>query len=147
MALPSGTRVTLMLCDSAQVAEGKLYILGAGWSIIGADPVPMAIAAKIEVPYTGQSADHHWEIELTDEDGGPVFVPTADGNQVMIVPGDFRVEGEGDLAAGTMIDIPLAINFGPLPLPPGHRYMWRMTVDGETNEEWTASFTIRPVDA
>ena len=26
-------KVMLMLCDSAQVADGKLYILGGGWSI------------------------------------------------------------------------------------------------------------------
>jgi hypothetical protein len=28
-------KVTMLLCDSAQVADGKLFILGAGWSMIG----------------------------------------------------------------------------------------------------------------
>jgi hypothetical protein len=28
-------RVTMMLADAAQVSEGKLYILGGGWSIAG----------------------------------------------------------------------------------------------------------------
>ena len=39
----------MLLCDSAQVADGKLYILGGGWSMTGPDPVPSAVALKIDV--------------------------------------------------------------------------------------------------
>ena len=39
----------MMLCDAAQVADGKLYVLGGGWSLIGPDPMPSAIAMKIDV--------------------------------------------------------------------------------------------------
>ena len=31
-------KVTMLLADSAQAIEGKLYILGGGWSITGPDP-------------------------------------------------------------------------------------------------------------
>ena len=30
----------MMLCDAAQVSDGKLYVLGGGWSMTGPDPVP-----------------------------------------------------------------------------------------------------------
>ena len=37
-------KVTILLADAAQAAEGKLYVLGGGWSITGPDPSPMALA-------------------------------------------------------------------------------------------------------
>ena len=40
-----------MLADAAQVAGGKLYVLGGGWSVLYA-PAPFAIALKIEVPWS-----------------------------------------------------------------------------------------------
>ena len=53
-------RVTLMLADSAQAVEGKLYILGGGWSLVGPEPTPMAIALKIEVPWDETNRRHTW---------------------------------------------------------------------------------------
>ena len=44
-------RATQLLCDHAVVAEGKLYISGAGWSVTGPDPAPSAIALKLDVPW------------------------------------------------------------------------------------------------
>ena len=40
----------MMLADSAQVSEGKLFILGGGWSVTG-PPAPSAIALHVEVPW------------------------------------------------------------------------------------------------
>ncbi len=45
----SPVKVTMLLCDAAQVSDGKLYILGGGWSMTGPDPVPSAVALKIDV--------------------------------------------------------------------------------------------------
>ena len=58
-------KVTMLLCDSAQVADGKLYILGGGWSFVGPDPAPMALAIKVDVPWTEGNVAHHWVLELT----------------------------------------------------------------------------------
>ncbi len=69
----------MMLCDSAQVADGKLYVLGGGWSMTGPDPVPSAIALKIDVGWHEAEEAHHWELYLEDADGRPVLVPTPDG--------------------------------------------------------------------
>ena len=44
-------KVTILLADSAQAINGKLYILGGGWSIADPGPVVMALAMKIEVPW------------------------------------------------------------------------------------------------
>jgi hypothetical protein len=33
-------KVTMLLADAAQAVDGKLYILGGGWTITGPDPIP-----------------------------------------------------------------------------------------------------------
>jgi hypothetical protein len=39
--------VTLVLADYAVVSDGKLTIVGGGWSITGPDPAPSAVAAAM----------------------------------------------------------------------------------------------------
>jgi hypothetical protein len=137
-------RVTIMLADAAQAAEGKLYILGGGWSVTGPEPVPMAIALKFEVPWDQANRPHHWELELIDSDGNPVIAPTMEGEQAVQIGGDFEVGRPPGLPAGTPLDLPLAINIGPLPLTPASRYVWRLWVDGDTDEGWQVAFSTRP---
>lgn len=43
-------KVTMMLADHAEVAEGKLFINGGGWTVTGPGPIPFGIALFIEVP-------------------------------------------------------------------------------------------------
>ena len=134
----------MLLCDSAQVAEGKLYILGGGWSLTGPDPTPSAIAMKLEVDWNEADQPHHWELFLEDADGHPVTLPSPEGNQPVEVRGDFQVGRPAGLAPGSPVDLPLAVNVGPLPLQPGTRYAWRLVVDGHAGDEWSLSFTTRP---
>jgi len=42
-------RATLLLCEAAQVADGKLNVLGAGWIEIGTGPATMAVAVLIQL--------------------------------------------------------------------------------------------------
>jgi hypothetical protein len=135
---------TLLLCDAAQVAEGKLYILGGGWSITGPDPLPSAVAMKVQVEWSEADVEHHWELYLVDEDGHPVTVPTSNGPVPLEVRGDFRLVRPDNLPEGVPLDLPLAVNFGPLPLEPGRRYTWCLTIDGESRPNWVLGFTTRP---
>ena len=137
----------MLLCDAAQVADGKLYILGGGWSLTGPDPMPSAVAIKVEVDWHEADQAHHWELFLLDADGQPVGVDTPEGAQLVEVRGDFEVGQPEEVPAGSPIDLPLAINIGPLPLDPGGRYTWRLTIDGETDESWVLGFTTRPAVA
>ncbi len=134
----------MLLCDAAQVSDGKLYILGGGWSLVGPDPMPSAVALKVDVDWTEAGSPHHWELFLVDEDGQPVLVETPEGPKPMEVRGDFEVGQPRTIAEGSPIDVALAVNFSPLPLPPGSRYTWRLSIDGETHPDWVLSFTTRP---
>jgi hypothetical protein len=48
---------------------------------------------------------------------------------------------------GTPMDAPFAINLGPLMIPPGGRYEWRLEINGETDEDWRLAFTTRAAHA
>ncbi len=134
----------MLLCDSAQVADGKLYILGGGWSMTGPDPVPSAVALKIEVDWNEADRAHHWELFLEDADGAPVMVETADGSQPVEVRGEFTVSQPPSVPEGSPIDVALAVNMGPIPLPGGARYTWRLMIDGESLPGADLRFTTRP---
>ncbi len=135
----------MMLCDAAQVADGKLYILGGGWSMTGPDPVPSAVALKFEVDWNEAGRSHHWELFMEDGDGRPVLVPTPEGSQPVEVRGEFSVMRPPSLPEGSPIDVALAVNIPPLPLLPAARYTWRLTVNGEHLPGSDLGFTTRPV--
>jgi hypothetical protein len=139
-------QATLMLADSAQAVDNKLYILGGGWSITGPNPIPSAIALNLKVPWDQANMTHHLRLELVDSDGQPVTVADAEGHeQPLVIESDIEVGRPAGLTAGTPIDLSLAINLAPLPLPPGGRYEWRLTIGDESNENWRAAFSTRPV--
>jgi hypothetical protein len=135
--------LTMLLCDAAQVADGKLYILGGGWSMTGPDPVPSAIALKIDVDWNEAEVVHHWELFLEDADGRPVLVDTQEGSQPVEVRGEFSVTHPVGIPEGSPIDVALAVNLGPIPLAPGTRYVWRLVIDGESLPGGSLSFTTR----
>jgi hypothetical protein len=137
-------KVTLLLADAAQAAEGKLYILGGGWSVTGPAPSPSALAAYVQVPWDQTNTKHSFVFELLTSDGHPVIVGTPDGEQPLVIDGSFEVGRPAGIKPGSPIDFPLAINLGPLPLPPGQRFEWRLTIDGQADENWRLPFSTRP---
>lgn len=134
----------MLLADSAQVADGKLYILGGGWSVTGPEPTPSAVAIKVSVDSHEFNTSHHWELFIEDADGQPVRFETPEGSQIIEVRGDFSATAPEDVPEGTPVDVPIAVNFGPIPLAEGSRYTWRMVIDGETLPGGLVSFTTRP---
>jgi hypothetical protein len=117
-------RVTLLLADAAQAVNGKLYVLGGGWSLTGPDPSAMALAVKIEVPWDRANIKHRWRIELLDGDGVPIEIASAPGGGTQ----PLRIEGEFEA--------------GRPPLAAGGRYVWRLSIDG-FEEDWQVAFSTR----
>jgi len=139
-------RATILLADYAQVAEGKLNIIGGGWSVTGPNPTPSAVAVRIEVPWDQANTQHHIVLELTDEDGHLVMVPNGEGGSSPVqVQADLQVGRPPGLKSGTPLDAPFAVNVGPLPLVPGTRYSWNLHINGETEADWRATFSTRPM--
>jgi hypothetical protein len=136
-------KVTMMLADAAQAVAGKLYVLGGGWSIIGPDPTPMAIALKIDVPWDEANRRHTLRLVLVDDDGQPVVVPTPTGERPVELSADFEVGRPPGMKPGTDLDVVFGVNMGPMPLQTDSRYVWRCHIDDQTREEWQVRFTTR----
>ena len=107
-------KVTLMLADSAQAVEGKLYILGGGWSVtgpgadadgdrdeaggaVGRDEPPPRLAARAARQRRRAGA------------GG-----VGRGGPAIEIGGEFEVGRPAGVKPGTPIDLPLAINLSAL---------------------------------
>ncbi|MEZ5143640.1 MAG: hypothetical protein R2726_14145 [Acidimicrobiales bacterium] len=133
-------RVTMLLADSAQVADGKLYILGGGISQLGPQPQPAALALLIEVPWDRADVVHDWKLELLDEDGMPVMA----GEMPVLVGGQFEAGRPADAVPGAPLAVPLAINFSALPVEGGRSYQWRLAIDDTVEPDWQVRFTARP---
>ena len=127
----------MLLADHAQAADGKLNIIGAGWTVTGPGPAPLAIAILFEVPWDRANEQHEFRLELVDSDGdGP-----------LAIEGQFEVGRPPGIKRGTPLPFPLALNIGPQPLEPGGRYEWRLTVDEESDEDWRLPFSTRSPEA
>ena len=140
-------KVTLLLADAAEAVNGKLYILGGGWSVMGPEPAPMAIAIKIEVPWDQGNDVHKLQLRLVDADGQPVLADSPDGEVPVVLDADFETGRPAGVKPGTPLDLTMAVTLGPLPLEPGSRYEWRLAIDGQEDDEWRVAFSTRPTNA
>lgn len=132
-----------MLADYAQAAEGKLNVIGAGWTVTGPAPAPCAIGLIFDVPWDRANERIEFQLELIDQDGHPVIVETPDGPAPLMLGGGFEVGRPAGTKPGTPLAFPMGINLGPPPLEPGGRYEWRLTVDGESQDDWRLAFSVR----
>jgi hypothetical protein len=133
-------KVTLLLADFARVANGKLDVIGGGWSMMNAQGAfGFFVAALFQIPWDQTNQKHTFRLELLDADGQGV--PTPDGETIR-AEGEFEAGRPAGLRAGTPVDAPLVVPFGPLVLDE-NRYEIRLTIDGETKEDWFVAFTVR----
>ncbi len=121
--------VTMLLCDAATEAGGKLYILGGGWSQVAAAEAPLnlALAIKLGVPWDETPGSHSFKLALMNLDGELVENPDGDGIQAM---GQMDVARPDGVKQGSDIDVPIAITFNGLRLPAGG-YRWELEIDDE----------------
>lgn len=118
----------MLLCDAADEAGGKLYVLGGGWSVIRQPnvPTPMALAIMMAVPWDQSNMRHRFEVRLVTEDGDDVDL----GTGPMRVEGQLEVGRPPGVKPGTPLDTPVVLKFGPLVLGEGG-YVWVLEVDDE----------------
>ena len=137
-------KVNLLLADHADAVGGKLYINGGGWNVTGPQPAPFAIAMLIEVPWDQTNTKHRVLLELLDADGNEVEVASDDGSQPVKIESILEVGRPPGVKPGTPLAVPFAVNFGPIPLEAGTQYVWRLSIDGHSEEDWNLTFSTRP---
>jgi hypothetical protein len=107
-----------LLVDSAQVANGKLYVLGGGWARLTSSTVPVTrsfeTAIRVVVPWTETNRAHVLELQLENEDGQAMLEQP--------VKAEIRVGRPASLKDGTDQVVPLALRLGPITLEREGRY-------------------------
>jgi Family of unknown function (DUF6941) len=140
----SSFRALLIPADYVQMADGKLNVLGAGWTVTGPQPSPFALAAFIEYPWTEAGTKHTIRFELIDSEGVPVEVPTPNGQEPLFLQiNDFPFSSGFGVPKGTPLVQPVPVNLPPTQFPPGGRYQWRVLIDGEPIETGSVGFNTR----
>ena len=85
----------MMIADFARVANGKIDVIGGGWSMMNAQgPFGFFVAALFQIPWDQTNAKHKFRLELLDADGQAV--PTPNGETI-------RAEADVTFAPGQVI--------------------------------------------
>ncbi len=115
----------LLVADSGDVVNGKLYLLGGGWDRLtvpqlpGTPTVPFTVAVGIDVPWSLTNQKHRFSLDVCDADGGEV---------AQLVGGEFEVGRPPGLRAGTPQRFQITVPAQPPFSAPG-RYVIRCSVD------------------
>jgi hypothetical protein len=131
---------TLVLADYAAAENGKLTVVGGGWTVCGPNPMPHALGMIVEVGWDEANQPHEMEVRLVDTDGQPV-VDAA--NQPIATLLRFEAGRPSGHPIGAPLSNAMAMIVPPLPLTPGGRYEWQLIVDGESRPAWRRPFSVR----
>jgi hypothetical protein len=135
-------KATLLLCDFAQVAGGKLTAVGAGWTFTS--PVTThAVGILLDVPWDMANVRMSWRLELRDADGQQVAQDGPQGPVPVQAGGEIEVGRPVGTPPGTPIPVAIAIPVHGVALQPSSRYVWEFSIDGETRDEWVLRFGTR----
>jgi hypothetical protein len=109
-------RLTVILSDAAQTVDGKLYVLGGGWTqASGATPLHVALGIVAAVPWEDANRQHPVLVQLIREDGEPV---EQDGGPVQ-AEGQFEIGRPPGIKEGSDLNATMVLKFNGLDLRPG----------------------------
>jgi hypothetical protein len=134
-------KLTLLLADWAEVVNGKLYVMGGGWTETGPAPAPSALAAIIEVDWDETNIEHIVKFNLVDGDDKPVMISTPTGHQPLWAEAKINVGRPPQVKPGSSFNVPFAMNISPVLLQPGKIHVWRCYIDEKLHG--SATFTTR----
>ena len=132
--------VTMVLAEAAQVADGKLNLLGGGVAVIPPRPQPMASPSS----YGCRGA-----VRPTPSRGSASCSPTTACRSWRATCPSWstarsRPARPSGWPEGQSLPVPVVINFSALPVEPGKAYRWRLAVDGASDDAWVADFSVAP---
>ncbi len=137
-------KVTMLLADAAQAANGKLYILGSGWSC-AARPNSNGHRRKAQGFRADQAnTKHTWRLSLVDSDGATVTVESPTGAQSL----EFRGRVRGRTTRGNQTRHTGSTCPSPFPLPlylstPEPDMNGDYELDGELVGDSRLAFSVR----
>lgn len=147
----------VLLCDFAEVSGGKLFVSGAGISVLASGaqqapyPVNVCLAILVQVPWNETDTRHMLTIELISEAGGaqqrvllsdqlPEDADPADLGLLMVV---FSANRMPTMTDGDESLMPMTVPLFGLPLPQQGPYFFSVRIDGREMDR--ASFRLVPM--
>lgn len=117
----------MLLCDASEAVNGKLYVLGGGWSHVQVPDVPVGVslAVLVAVPWTAANEKHKLQVQLVNDDGEQVEV----NDTPVMAGGEFEVGRPPGIKPGSPINTPLTFRFDGIALP-GGGYVFELSIDG-----------------
>lgn len=156
--LSEAAAVRMFVADYAATdTVGKINLIGAGVTGVGVNQAigsttPFALFVSVAVPPKFYNVESAVEIVLQDAGGNLVSVPGASPGlpaQPLRVGQAVRFDEPRFLQP---VDVPpkflyarvnWALSFATgLPLTPGEGYVWRVSIDGNSRDEWTERFVV-----
>ena len=146
----------VLLCDFAEVSGGKMFITGAGISLLASGapvapyPVNISLAVLVSILWTETDSQHAMTIELISEASGaqqrvmlsdqlPEGHDQADMGMMVLT---FSAQRNPGMIPGDEFTMPVAIPFFGLPLPEQGPYFFSVRIDGREMDR--ASFRLVP---
>ena len=132
--------VDAFLADSVVVAEGKLYVQGAGWDTLVAGTFPvrhprLGIGALLRVPWTATNQMHRFSVKIVDQDENKIVLGTAppgsdiEDGKVREIVGQFNLGRPPFLTIGDSQIVPIALNIDGMEFPEPNTYAVVISVD------------------
>ena len=127
-----------MLCDGVQVANGKLFILGGGWSRLTTSTLPvqrsLELAVRVVVPWLETNRPISFKLHLEDEDGRALLPEP--------VTAEVRVGRPATLADGSDQSVPFVLRIGNANLARSGRYILSLRQGEETVARTTFDLVV-----
>lgn len=145
--------VAMILASVAQVQEGRLIVVGGGWSVRHPEPEgTAAIGLMLYVPREMLGKTISTRVVLEDAASGEevAVVPLKEDDEPMGDPAGIEIQGDitptglDDPALTSPLVVPLAATLPPFRLPPGQEFRWQLYLDEETRPEWGLAFRTTP---
>jgi len=153
-------KTVAMLCDYATVADGKLYVSGAGVGIVNtavAEPplgVNLALAVVVTIPWNSTNQPHVMTVELVSDQGsvgpceripiGDMLPPNHDPSDMGKLVAHFNAGRSPTMEPGEDSLMPVAVPLYGLALPRPGGYFFSICVDGEEADR--VSFRVQVVN-
>jgi hypothetical protein len=126
-------QATLLLCDNAEVHNGRLYLMGGGLTWIWAHvPTPISVAVLFDLEPSQLGREVQISLRIFQEDGSPAIGTDAGGNSFEYGFSDSFVTPASDATFDAELDFVWAAKWFGLDLAPGV-YQMRL-ISNETGE-------------
>jgi hypothetical protein len=130
----------LVLADAATLAEGKLYIHGAGWDTVYTQALPAtltaAVAMLLRIPWAETNEEHIIGLDIHDADGHSIL-PKEPG----ALRGKLNVGRPANIEVGEDQVLPFAIGLNGTSIERPGRYAVVLELDGK--ESARAPFRVK----